>query len=46
MDKCASNNEARTQIIGKVAYVLREERATATNIELASERPGLIVNRS
>ena len=41
MDKCAGNNEARTEIIRKVANVLREERTTATNIELAVYKAGV-----
>lgn len=41
MDSHASNDEARTEIIGKVAYVLREERTTATNIESAVSKAGI-----
>jgi AcrR family transcriptional regulator len=41
MDKQASTNEVRNDIIDKVANILREERATATNIESAVDRAGI-----
>jgi AcrR family transcriptional regulator len=41
MDKRASINETRSDIICKVANVLREERATATNIESAVDKAGI-----
>lgn len=44
MDTHASNKNAREGIIRKVAEVLREERATATNIESAVDRAGVARN--
>lgn len=41
MDKWVSTNERRNDIIGKVAIVLREQRATATNIESAVDKAGI-----
>jgi AcrR family transcriptional regulator len=41
MDTYASTNYTRKDIIGKVADVLREERATATNIESAVDKAGV-----
>ena len=41
MDIYSSRNYTRKDMIGKVANVLREERATATNIESAVDKAGL-----
>lgn len=41
MEKHASTNEIRNEIIGRVANVLRAERATTTNIESAVDKAGI-----
>ncbi|UWZ84372.1 TetR/AcrR family transcriptional regulator C-terminal domain-containing protein [Occallatibacter riparius] len=41
MENDTANNEARTEIIAKVAFVLRQERATATYIESAVGKAGI-----